>query len=102
MEKSIKKITLKKEAISNLNNSQMNSILGGAISMPTLPQYNGCDSINLNCCTYNQCGNYIRTVELCNTYEINGCRPTSNNVEHTECGCVTDQFCGNTAPCWWL
>lgn len=84
MEKSFKKITLKKEAISNLNNSQMNELWGGNISNRTLPGRPGCDSIDANCCTYNQCGNIRPTFELCNTY--NTCLQNSMyGITCTEC-----------------
>jgi natural product precursor len=73
MNKSFKKITLKKETISNLSNSQMNAFLGGNISNKTLPIHAGCDSNGANCCTYNQCGNIMPTHELCNTYKNNTC-----------------------------
>lgn len=89
MEKSFKKITLKKEEISNLNNSQMNELWGGNISNRTLPGRPGCDSIDANCCTYNQCGNIRPTFELCNTYPAQTCYDRSMNgtcfTEHLNC-----------------
>ena len=46
----MKKIVLKKEAISNLNNGQMNKVLGGKwISARTFNQAD-CNSVD-NCCT---------------------------------------------------
>lgn len=94
MEKSVKKIVLKREAISNLNNSQLNSLWGGNMSNRTLPYQAGCDSINANCCTYNQCGNIQPTHELCNTYQAQTCYQDSMyGISCTNCNskhCTAD------------
>lgn len=74
--KILKKIVLKKEAISNLNNSQMNDILGG--------RYASANTLNGNTCI--NCG-----IQDCTMYE--DCK--SNDCA-TRVSCDT---CGNIATC---
>lgn len=93
MEKKIKKITLKKETISNLNNSQMSGVLGGNMSNKTLPYQAGCDSVAYACCTYNQCGGIQPTAQLCNTYKEQTCYQDS--MYGNTCGhCATNRCTG--------
>ena len=89
--KSIKKIVLKKEAISNLNDTQMNVIFGGErnVSGKTLNQ-GGCDSV-IQCCTLDK--DCDRLTELAcyqtNNYTCISCGNTCNNVATVACACNT-------------
>jgi len=84
----MKKIVLKKEAISNLNNGQMNKVLGGRwISARTFNQFD-CNSVN-NCCTmYVDCKGGESDIDITCITQIScdGCTDTREfNCPSLEC-----------------
>ena len=90
--KELKTIALKKEAVSFLNNNQMNFMLGGERNLSFQTQNGGnCDSWDQCCTMFADC----KTIEKCNSDACPSYTPNTC-TGYSVCVCGSGATCGAT------